>query len=149
MTVNYEGVLYESGPVSNGTVLGFDVVHYDNTPSPLRNLGQLINQGSNIIKDIQNGDLGSAVQNSINAYNIVGGQNTQLKQTPSIDLSSIGNSILQGKNPLSPVYAPTSATVQQGLATGSTPIPGLASNNVNVNTQNNQLPSSNQGIITP
>jgi hypothetical protein len=115
MTLGYEAVLYDTGPVSNGTVLGFQQVHYDNTPSPLRNAGSLINQGKNILKDIQNGDFGSAVQNGVNAVNIITGSNKQIIQTPSIDLSSIGNNVMKGQNPFSTVFAPTSSTVQQGL----------------------------------
>lgn len=115
MTVGYEAVLYDTGPVSNGTVMGFQQVHYDNTPSPLRNAGSLINQGKSIFKNIKNGDFGSAVQNSVNVINILKGTNTQIIQTPGIDLSSIGNNVMKGQNPFSSVFAPTSATVQQGL----------------------------------
>jgi hypothetical protein len=128
MTVNYEAVIYDSGPVSNGTVLGFDEVHYDNTPSPLRNLGSLINSGENILKNLENGDLGSAVQNGINAFNILGGTNTQLVQTPSLNLEGIGQSILQGQNPLSSVYAPTSSTVLQGISKATVGAPTTSSN---------------------
>lgn len=119
MTVAYESVLYETGPVSNGTVLGFDEVHYDDTPSPLRNAGALIGTAEGIIKGIQHGDLGSIVHGGINAMNILTGTNTQLKQTPGLDLSSIGNSILKGKNSFSPIFAPTSASVQQGIKRAS------------------------------
>jgi len=119
MTVQFESVLYETGPVSNGTVMGFDEVHYDNTPSPLRNAGAAIGSIEGVISGIQNGDLGATVQNGINAMNIFTGSNTQLQQTPALDLSNIGNSILKGQNPFSPVFAPTSATVQQGIARAS------------------------------
>lgn len=119
MTVAYEGVLYDSGPVSNGTVLGFDEIHYDDTPSPLRNPGALIGAGGNIINDIQNGDIGSAVQNIINAKNIALGTNTQLKQASSLDLSSVGTSIMKGQNPLSSIFAPTSSGVLDGIKKAS------------------------------
>lgn len=115
MTVAYESVLYESGPVSNGTVQGFDVIHYDNTPSPLRNAGAAIGSVKGIIKGVQNGDLGSIIHGGMNAMNIFTGSNMQLKQASSVDLSSVGNNILKGQNPFSPVFAPTSASVQQGI----------------------------------
>ncbi len=146
MTVNYEGVLYDSGPVNNGTVLGFDEIHYDNTPSPLRSLGGLIGAGKSIFNSIENGDLGSAVQNGINAVNILSGSNTQLKQAPSLDLSSIGDNIMKGKNPLSTIFVPTSSSVAQGMASSGPGFPGFAGSNPNINSQNNQLPSSEQGI---
>jgi len=148
MTVNYEAVLYDSGPVSNGTVLGFDQVHYDNTPSPLRNLGALIGGAESIFNDVENGDLGSAVQNSFNVFNIATGSNAQLLQTPNLNILGIGQAILAGQNPLSTVYAPTSATVTQGLSGSLTAQPGLGSitNALNINGQNNQTSSSNQGV---
>lgn len=119
MTVQFESVLYETGPVSNGTVLGFDEVHYDNTPSSLRNAGAAIGSIQGIIKGIEHGDLGAVVHGGINAVNILTGSNTQLKQAPALDLSVIGNSILKGQNPFSPVFAPTSSTVQQGIRRAS------------------------------
>jgi len=115
MTVNYESVLYETGPVSAGTVMGFSEVHYDHTPSPLRNLGALIGAGGSILNSIENGDLGSTVQNVINATNILNGTNTQIKQTPALDLSQIGESIMKGRNPLSSIFVPTSGSVQDGI----------------------------------
>jgi hypothetical protein len=115
ISVNYEAIQYDSGPVSNNTVLGFDQGHYDTTDSPLRNLGALIGAGTNILHNIENGDLGSLVQNGINATNILSGQNRPLVQSPSLDLSQVGSSILRGQNPFSPVFAPTSATVAQGI----------------------------------
>lgn len=119
MTVQFESVLYETGPVSNGTVMGFDEVHYDNTPSPLRNAGAAIGSVQGVIKGIQNGDLGSIIHGGINAVNILTGSDIQLKQAPALDLSSIGNSILKGKNPFGSVFAPTSASVQQGIRRAS------------------------------
>jgi hypothetical protein len=116
MTVNYESVLYDTGPVSNGTVLGFSEVHYDHTSSPLRNLGALIGAGGSILQSIENGDLGSTVQNVLNATNILTGTNTQIKQAPSVDLSQIGENILRGRNPLSSIFVPTSSTVQNGIS---------------------------------
>lgn len=115
MTVAYESVLYETGPVSNGTVMGFSEVHYDHTPSPLRNAGAAIGSVEGIIKGVQNGDLGSIIHGGINAVNILTGSDIQLKQAPGLDLSVIGNSILKGQNPFSRVFAPTSASVQQGI----------------------------------
>jgi hypothetical protein len=116
MTVNYESVLYDTGPVSNGTVLGFGELHYDHTSSPLRNLGALIGAGGSILNSIENGDLGGTVQNVINATNILNGTDTQLKQTPSLDLSSIGESIMKSRNPLSSIFVPTSGSIQSGAS---------------------------------
>ena len=124
MTVNYESVLYDTGPVSNGTVLGFSEVHYDNTSSPLRNLGALIGAGGSILSSIENGDLGSTVQNVINATNILTGTNTQIKQTPALDLSRIGENIMKSRNPLSSIFVPTSGSVQDGIKRATSSIFG-------------------------
>jgi hypothetical protein len=126
MTVNYESVLYDTGPVSNGTVLGFAEVHYDQTSSPLRNLGALIGAGDSILNSIENGDLGSTVQNVLNATNILTGTNTQIKQTPAVDLSQIGESIMKGRNPLSSIFVPTSGSVQQGISKATAGIFGAS-----------------------
>lgn len=115
MQVGYEAVLYDSGPVDQGTVQGFDVIHYDNTPSSLRNAGAAISGVKGIIKGVENGDLGAIVHGGINVYNILTGSDVQLKQAPSVDLSGVGNQILRGQNPFSRVFAPTSSTVEQGI----------------------------------
>jgi len=115
MQVQYEAMLYDSGPVSSGVVQGFDVIHYDKTPSPLRNAGAALGGIEGVIKGVQHGDLGAIVHGGINVFNIFTGSDVQLKQAPSIDLSNIGNGILRGQNPFSSVFAPTSSTVQQGI----------------------------------
>lgn len=115
LTVNYEAVLYDSGPVDQGTVLGFDQVHYDDTPSSLRNAGSVISTGENILKNIENGDLAAVIHGGVNIVNILTGSDIQIKQTPGVDLSRIGNGILQGQNPFSTVFAPTSASIEEGL----------------------------------
>ena len=145
MTIAYESVLYQSGPVSNGTVLGFGEIHYDQTPSPLRSLGGLIGQGQSLLNSIENGDIGSTVQNGINVFNILNGTNTQLKQAPSLDLSVIGNDIMKGKSPFSSIYFPTSSTVKNGLSASGPSFPGFAGSGGNMNAAGNQNPNSGQG----
>jgi len=144
MTVAYESVLYQTGPVSAGTVLGIDT-HYDNTPSPLRSLGGLIGQGQSLLNSIENGDIGSTVQNGINVFNILNGTNTQLKQSPSLDLSVIGNDIMKGKSPFSSIFVPTSSTVKSGLSASGPSFPGFAGSGGNMNAAGNQNPNSGQG----
>jgi hypothetical protein len=134
MTVNYESVLYETGPVNNGTVLGFSEIHYDHTSSPLRNLGGLIGAGKSIFNSIENGDLGSTIQNVVNATNILTGSDNQIKQSPSLDLSQIGENIMKGRNPLSSIFVPTSSTVENGIGKATNGISGI-------------FGSSNQGRI--
>lgn len=150
MTVNYEAVLYDSGPVSEGTVLGFSSIHYDQTPSPLRNPGALIAGGRGILDSIQNGDLGSAVHGGINVFNILTGSNTQLKQAPSLDLSFIGNDILKSAGAgIGTIFVPTSSTVKNGLSRSTPVFPGFggSSNGNNMNSANNNKPSSDQGTV--
>ena len=70
MTINYEGVFYSEGFISDGLVKGFATLHYDRTKSPLNRLGArrtifgrggLINTASSIIGDISRGNYLSAI----------------------------------------------------------------------------------------
>jgi hypothetical protein len=81
----------------------------------LRNAGAALGGIEGVIKGVRNGDLGAVLHQGINVYNILTGSDVQLKQAPSLDLSSIGNNILRGQNPFGTVFAPTSSTVQQGI----------------------------------
>lgn len=157
MTVAYESVQYESGQVSGGTVLGFGDIHYDRSPSPLSSLGGgttsilgpggLVEGGSDVITNLQNGNfLGAALGGLRTANNF---KNTNLKTVASAELTQLGTNILRGQNPLSTVFVPTASSVNAGLSKAVSGIPGLGgiTNSGNMNSQNNQLPSSNQGRI--
>jgi hypothetical protein len=71
MTVEYEAVTYNTGRVGPGRVKGFGELHYDKRPSPLTPagggtssiLGQggILETGTDILNDIQNGNFGSAI----------------------------------------------------------------------------------------
>lgn len=71
MTVEYEAVTYNTGRVGPGAVKGFGELHYDKRPSPLTPagggtssiLGQggILETGTDILNDIQNGNFGSAI----------------------------------------------------------------------------------------
>jgi hypothetical protein len=157
MTVAYESVQYESGQVSAGTVLGFSDIHYDNSPSPLSSLGggttSILGPGGLVegigdsITNLQNGNfLGAALGGLRTARNF---KNTNLKTVASAELKQLGTNILRGQNPLSTVFVPTSSSVTAGLSRAVSGIPGLGgiTNGGNMNSQNNQLPNSNQGRI--
>jgi len=142
MTVNYEAVLYASGPVRGGHVLGFDMMHYDNHPSPIAPLGGVIP----LVGDILNGDLGFDVQRAINGAGEILTMNTPIVGVPGVSLSSIGASILRGQNTQSTVFAPTSSTVQQGLSVPPPPAPAAGTGNDTMNSQDTQTPDSGQGV---
>jgi len=76
MTVSYEAVTYDSGPISSGKVLGFNDEHYDKSPSPLSAAGggtsTLFGQGgviegaANIFGAISSGNAFNSLPNIIN-----------------------------------------------------------------------------------
>lgn len=157
MTVAYEAVQYATGAVSNGTVIGFNTIHYDHSPSPLTSLGGgttsilgpggLVEGISDSITNLQNGNfIGAALGGFRTANNF---KNTNLKTVATAELAQLGKNILSGQNPLSTVFVPTSGTVNQGIAKAVNGVPGLngIATGTNMNSQNAQLPSSNQGKI--
>ena len=153
MTVAYEAVQYATGAVSNGTVIGFNTIHYDHSPSPLTSLGGgttsilgpggLVEGASDVITNLQNGNfLGAALGGFRTANNF---KNTNLKTVAGAELAQLGKNILSGQNPLSSVFVPTAGSINQGIAKAVNGLPG-GSIGTNMNSQNAQIPSSNQGI---
>jgi hypothetical protein len=63
------------------------------------------------------------------------------------ELTQLGKNILSGRNPLSTVFVPTAGQVNQGIAKAISALPGGAIG-TNINSQNAQIPSSNQGRST-
>jgi hypothetical protein len=135
MTVAYEAVQYATGQVSNGTVIGFSEIHYDHSPSPLTSLGGgttsilgpggLVEGGSDVITNFKNQDI---------------------KKIAGPELIQLGKNILTGRNPLSTVFVPTAGSINQGIAKAVSGLPG-GSIGSDINSQNAQIPSSNQGRI--
>lgn len=158
MQIQYEAVQYEYGPVSNGTVLGFSSIHYDNTPSPLSTLGGgttsifgpggLVAGIGSITTNLQNGNfIGAALGGLRTANNF---KNSNLRNVATAELSQIGMNILRSQNTQSTVFVPTAAAVNQGIAKAVGGLPGLGSATASgnkINTQNNNIPNSNQGLI--
>lgn len=155
MSVGYEAVQYETGSVTNGTVQGFNVIHYDNSPSPLSALGGgttsilgpggLISGVDSVTTNLQNGNfLGAALGAARTANNF---RNSNFSDTASAELTQLSRNILRGQNPLSTIYVPTAASVTSGLSKATQAIPGLGrvTNAAGINSQNNLVPSSNQG----
>lgn len=157
MTVAYEAVQYTSGRVSNGTVLGFDGIHYDHTPSPLTSIGGgttsilgpggLVEGANDAITNLQNGNYGAAALGALRTANNF--KNTNLKAVAAGELAQLGQNILQGQNTQSSVFVPTASTVTQGLSMARAPQPGVGGINTatNINSAMNQILSSNQGRI--
>jgi len=152
MTFAYEAVQYATGPVSEGTVLGFSTLHYDNSPSPLTSLGGgttsilgpggLVEGAGDVITNLQNGNfLGAALGGFRTANNF---KNTDIKRVGGAELTQLGRNILSGRNPLSTVFVPTAGQINQGIAKAISAIPSGVPG-TNINSQNAQIPSSNQG----
>ena len=160
MTIAYEAVQYEYGPVSKGTVMGFNVMHYDNTASPLTSLGGgttsilgpggLVEGVGSAVTNLENGNYGAALIGSLRTFNNF--KNTNLTTVAGAELTQTAMNILRGQNSQSTIFAPTASSIQDGLSKATNSIPGLVGNTPltgipNINTQSNQIPSLNIGTI--
>lgn len=158
MTVQYEAVQYEEGPVNNNTVQGFNLIHYDNSPSPLSTLGGgtqsilgpggLIQGAGDFVNNLQNGNfLGAALGGLRTANNF---KNTDFKGAITAEISQRANQILRGQNPTSTVFFPTTASIRDAASRPIISVPGLGSvsaRDIGITGQNSGLPNSNQGRI--
>jgi hypothetical protein len=160
MTIAYEAVQYEYGPVSRGTVMGFNIMHYDNTPSPLTSLGGgttsilgpggLVEGTGDAVTNLENGNYGAAVLGSLRTFNNF--KNTNLSTVAGAELSQTAMNILRGQNTQSTVFVPTASSVQDGISKAVHSIPGLIGSTPksgipNMNTQSNQVPPADVGTI--
>jgi hypothetical protein len=133
MTVAYEAVHYESGPVRSGKVMGFDHIHYDKTASPLSSLGggtqSLLGQGGavegigDVLTNLGSGNFGAAALGALRTGNNL--KNMDIKQVANAELKQTAMNILRGQNTQSTVFVPTASSVQAGLSKAVSSIPGL------------------------
>jgi hypothetical protein len=131
MTVAYEAVQYATGRVSGGT-------------TSILGPGGLVEGASDVITNLQNGNfVGAALGGFRTANNF---KNADIKKVAGAELVQLGKNILSGQNPLSTVFVPTAGTVNQGIAKAVNGLPG-GTTGTNMNSQNAQIPSSNQGRI--
>lgn len=155
MTVAYEAVHYATGPVNNGTVLGFADIHYDHSASPLSSLGGgttsilgpggLVDGIGDSITNLQNGNYVGAALGGFRTFNNF--KDADLKSVAKGEVAQLGKDIARGKNPLSPVFVPTAGDINNGISKAVNAIPGVGSGSNNINSQTAQIPSSNQGMI--
>lgn len=138
MTVSYEAVQYEYGPVNSGTVQGFNVIHYDNIPSPLTVLGGgtqsilgpggLVDALGTISTNLQSGNYGTAILSAIRS-----GKNfsqADLSKVVTSEFQQTILNILRGQNSQSSIFVPTASSIQEGL---SKAVNSIVSNNTNMN----------------
>ena len=158
MTVAYEAMRYESGPVSEGTVQGFSVVHYDKSPSPLTSLGGgttsilgpggLVQGAGDVYDNLASGNFGAAALGGLRTFNNF--KNADIKQVAKAELQQTAVTILRGQNTQSTVFVPTQSSIQEGLSKSIQSIPGLVgskkSSLPNMNSQANQVPAPNSSI---
>lgn len=149
MTVAYEGVQYISGIVSRNTVQGFDIIHYDSTPSPLTPYGggatNILGQGGvldsagTVLSQLSSGNLFGAVVTGMRTANNI--SKADFGAVAKAELTQIGVNILSGRNSQATIFAPTSGSIQNVLnasASNTPPVvspltPGAV---VNMNSQN-------------
>lgn len=158
MTVAYEAVQYETGPVSNNTVLGFSEIHYDQSPSPLTSIGGgtrsilgpggLVEGAGDFVTNLSNGNFIGAALGGIRTANNF--RNTDFRSALTAEMSQTARNILSGQNPTSRVFFPTTSSVRDALTKPIFAVPGVGSvtaGDLGIAGQNANLPNSNQRRI--
>ena len=156
MTVAYEAVQYEYGPVNQGSVKGFNVLHYDNSPSPLSALGggtqSILGPGGmvdgigSIVTNLQSGNYGAAAISAARMGKTLGG--TNLKTIGTAELSQIAKDVIRGQGQNS-VFIPTVASAGTGASKSVYGVPTKPVNRsvLNMNSQGSMLPNLGSGRI--
>ena len=135
MTITYEGVQYLTGQVSSGTVQGFDIIHYDKSPSPLTPYGGgttsflgpggMLDSAGSVLNNLSSGNfLAAAVIGARTATNF---RNVNFGQVASAEFSQIGMNVLKGQNQQAIIFAPTASTIIDGVTRAITPTPSTTS----------------------
>lgn len=147
MTIDYEAVQYEAGPVNNNTVLGFSEIHYDNSPSPLSAIGGgtrsilgpggLVQGAGDVITNLQNGNFVGAALGGLRTATTF--KNGDFRSVISAEANQTFRNILRAGGSGTNRFFPTSGDLIGGLARAINSIPGR------FNSQT-ILPNSNQGI---
>lgn len=114
MTVEYEGVLYNTGRVRAGSPKGFADLHYDTSPSPLTPAGGgprsvfgpggVLDTGREVMEDFENGDYGSAFFKA--ARGIKSLKSMNLKSAVTQELGTAINSALKESITQGRLYVP-------------------------------------------
>jgi hypothetical protein len=147
LTIAYEAVQYAYGAVTNGTVQGFNVMHYDNQPSPLSSLGGgttsilgpggLIDTFGGTITNLNNGNYAGAALTALRGAQSWKG--ADLKAVLAGEAMQVGKNILRGSNPTSPFFVPTASSITNAFAKAPTARPESDTNTngiPNINSQN-------------
>lgn len=124
MTVEYESVIYAYGNITKSTVLGWGDLHYDKSPSPLTPAGggtkSILGQGgildsaSDVISDLSNGNIGSALFKGARVLNGLKGAN--LKTMALSETMALTRGILSGSpNPFGSIKVPSLGGLLTGL----------------------------------
>lgn len=155
MTVAYEAVQYEQGPVNNGTVMGFNMIHYDNTPSPLSVLGggttSILGPGGladaigTVATNLQSGNYGTAALAALRGARTFRG--ADLGQVARSEVGQIATNILRGQNTQSTIFVPTQSAIKEGISKAVSFIPGVSRSSGTIPTVNNMNIFSSGGRI--
>lgn len=146
MTFAYEAVQYEYGPVSQGTVMGWQMMHYDTTPSPLTVLGggttSILGPGglADVIgttaTNLQNGNYGVAALGLLRGASTFKG--ADLSTIAVNEASQIAKDIIRGQNTQATIFVPTINSVSSSVSKAVTSIPGLTGGTNTIRNMNNQ-----------
>jgi hypothetical protein len=157
MSLAYEAVQYEYGPVTDGTVRGFNMGHYDNSPSPLTALGGgtqsilgpggLVEGVGGILTNLQSGNFATAAVTAARMGTNFKGAN--LKTIATQEFNQLAKDVIRGQNTQSTIFVPTQASAQNGRSTSIYGIPKAASANkvLNMNSADSLIPSIGLGRI--
>lgn len=134
MTVAYEGVQYLTGPVVNGLVQGFNVIHYDNSPSPLSPYGGgttsflgpggMLDGAGSILSNLSEGNFLAAAITGARGYTNF--KDANFGQAAQAEFAQMGMNILRGQNSQSTLFAPTSKSILNGLSSALPPMPTVS-----------------------
>lgn len=157
-TFAYEAVQYEYGAVRQGSVVGFNIMHYDTTPSPLTSLGggttSILGPGGavegtgDVIYNLQNGNFGAAAAGSLNMFSNF--RNADLRAVATGELTQTARNILRGQNNQSSIFVPTAASVKEGISKSvfGKPAAAISGGLPNINAQASRLPNLNSLVLT-
>lgn len=152
MVVEFESVLYSQGSISSNTVNGFGDIHYDKNPSPLNPIsggthsilgpGGIVNSASDIVTDLNSGNLATALFTGARVTNGLRGANLgTMAKTEAISLTK---GVLTGNNPFGTVAIPSVSGLLSGFG-GKATAPGITPANQTATTGLNIPASTAQG----
>lgn len=149
ITIAYEGVFYDRGPVSDGDPTGFAQIHYDNQPSSLTVLGggssTLLGAGgvveglSGIFNDVATGNIGlDTIIEAVNTYQNAKELSSETLRREGVNvLANVGGAVLNSTvsgiaNTIFPKTSGNGSITQNGTTPRQDVGPGEINPNLNI-----------------